>query len=285
MAMVKPPKENFNCYLPLQEESGSRVDLINGYTFLDFNTVTYGAGHVQANAAYFNFNNDEDLYCADAAWQGGGANDFSYGGWVKWKSDGGNSRGCAWGKGIRYQVSNVAVYASLDERFFAQLGAVSGWNTNNTSRIFSGSSVVQVDTWYYIIHMIDNWTAHHLYVFDTAGASVYSASKSVHYGNNDSALPLVLGCCGDGQDGAYAGDDVAGYFHGYQEQFFIYAGLLSADEREYMVNGGAGRTWASWAASTSVAMGLGKNFIKRASGILEPKREVLKPNREILVPA
>ena len=269
MAQVKPNPNNFVWWWPLQEASGSRYDKIGTYEMTDNNTVTQAAGHVETYAAQFVRANDEFLSIADAAW-----NTF------------GNESICmwAWNRPASFDNPNTVFskYNDSNDREYAgyyqsndrpTVGIARGGHVWETE-VQSAAGVHPVDTWYLLYYEYDA-VADLLKVqsYDTAGALVAgnTGANATGFGTSVDAVTLQIGANEPGGAGS------ANYFGGRIEQFACYQGLLTADELLWVINGGAGRSYADLIGGQQPTWWLFNNWEKEAARLFERNRKLKQP--------
>lgn len=239
MAGTRPNADNFICYFPLQEASGSRYDEVASYEATDNNTVGQGAGHVGNYAADFVRANNEYLSIADAAWNTFGNESLTMGLWFNPDEISGSDRQSLL---CKYNEPNDHEYGMyLESGGRGKSGIARGGHSWETI-LQSASGQLSTGNWYWFhwwYNADTNVLGHEVY--NTSGTELLSATggNSTGMGTSVDVLSLRIGANEPGGSGG------SHYWDGKIEQAFLYAGTFSADHLTWMLNGGAGRKWSS----------------------------------------
>lgn len=234
MAMTNPGLTNLTAWWKMDETSGNRADShTNGLTLTDVNTVGYGSGSFakKTNSAYFQSTNSEYLYSADNANLRRGTSSMFFGFWVYFTSliD------------YRMLINKFAQTGSLFEYSayfdFPSSKIVMSFfdNTTASSSVFSASTVT-ISTWYYVCAWYD-------------GTKSYMQINNGTVSNGTTQALGTSGTTAQFQLGARTEVSSSYKLDGYIDEFCIYKRVLTADEREWLYNAGAGRTYSELTSS------------------------------------
>lgn len=233
---VRPPTEQpdytkFLRWFPMQEESGNIVDEIIAAEGVDTNTVGYSTGHIGSNARqftradgdYFAIPNPGDLTVYQT--------DMTIGFWLRPEG--------YWTSGAyQYYIINGNTGAASWDWFF-RLGYDGTYrfraNINGVMNVYQ-DSLMSGNNWYFVLISFDYGTGGTWQVWNTSGTKIKEASSS------DSSAGSNTG------NGWYIGRDTANATgtECSMEQLFFYDGILTDDEKSWLVNGGDGREWTDF---------------------------------------
>jgi hypothetical protein len=219
----------------LNEESGTRYDAHGTNDLADNNTVLYGTG-IQGNAADFEFTNSEFLSIADNASLSGGDIPLTIGGFFKMESfpvAGATLMG-KWGLGNQREY--LLFYRQATTRFEMTL---SPDGTNETQEPADNLGAPALATWYFVLgwHDPDANTINIQVNNGTVDSAAYTT------GIFDGTAPFDLG-----RNEAGGGF----YWDGLIDEAFVYKKVLTANERTWLYNSGAGRTYTDLYEAASV---------------------------------
>ena len=226
---TNPGKTNLIAWWALDEESGNRADShTNALTLTDNNTVLYTAG-VVSNAALFAVANSEYLSHADDLLLRTGNIDFTLGCWVKLTTKPTQRFISKYQPTLNKREYTVAYYSVLD-KFFFQTARDGGVSVDTVWADTLGSP--STGTFYFVI-------AEHDSVNDLL-------TIQVNNGTIDSAAGYVAGVWtgGDGLFTLSGNSNGIETMDGALDEAFFYKRLLTAEEKTWFYNGGAGRTYA-----------------------------------------
>lgn len=219
--------DNLEAFWELEEASGTRVDSAGANDLTDNNTVTQAAGKV-GFAAQFTAANSESLTIADNASLSTGDIDFTLAGWIfqdtKTVYHGLAGKWTAAGNQREYLFD----YDTASDRFRGVISA-----DGITAVVVSANNLGSVSnaTWYFIIFE-HNATANTISIAVNNGI----ADSTAHTGgalNGTSAFRL-------------GARDIAGTFHdGRIDQVGFWKRLLTAEEKIFLFNNGAGQSFAA----------------------------------------
>lgn len=236
MTMVSPGVANLVSWWPLNEQSGNRADAHGASTLTDNNTVLYAAGLV-GNAADFERDNTESLsHADDAALSLVGS--LTIAGWIKIESMPTLRCGIAHkftditstnGYGLSLEVSGGSTYLHM------HIGG-SGTYTNLVN-----STALSTGTWYFVYGQWDD-SVDTLYAGIDAGAVQRQGGGVATLADNGNAF--ALGAVLAGGQG----------YDGLMDEMCLFSSVLSADNIEWLRNGGSGRAYSELAASKVAAM-------------------------------
>lgn len=233
---------NLVAYWSLGEASGTRNDSHGANHLTDTNTVTQAVGK-QGNAAQFTAANSEQLSVVDnaalsvAAGQSLTVAGWSYGDTIpanatmaaKWNSGGTNSE---------YMLTFGQLTANRFE-FIVRNAA----DTATASVPANALGAPVVATWYFIVCWYDD--AAQTINIQVNGGTVDSAAHAT--GVRDGTESFRLGAISS-----------SGYWNGREDEVGVWKRVLTAAERTYLYNGGAGRSFAevqAYGASPSSSAG------------------------------
>ncbi len=231
MAEVNPGVTNLESWWTLNEESGQRNDSRGSNHLADINTVLFGAGKIGNAADFDNPGNNERLRVADNPSLSFADEGFTLGTWVKLES-------------------KTAAMRIMDKWEDGKKEYILRWNPNRFGFIISSNGVAAQEiialsagtpdtgTWYFLMCWHDP-VANRIYIQVDNGVI-----DSVGYsdGCNDNTSGFTLG-------GAWN----AGQLNGMLDESFIYRRVLDADNREFLYNSGAGRTYSNIALTPVVS--------------------------------
>ena len=223
---IAPMLVDLMAFWELEEASGTRNDSHGANHLTDNNTVTSAAGKV-GTCADFEKDNTEYLSIADNAALSAGDIDLTICAWVSLetiianplyivskRTDGGDDEYRLWAQGL------------LTEYFFR----FSVWNGGSTTTIDNLTFAV-VGAWYFVVAWHD--------------ATANTLNSQVNNSTIDSVACTTGIYAGPGEFriGAQAAASPFS-FDGLIDQVGIWKRVLTADERTYLYNGGAGRAYA-----------------------------------------
>lgn len=251
----------------MDEESGVRSDLSgNGNHLSDANTVTYRSG-VVGIAASFNDAASEALYKLDTADLSFGDEDFTFAGWF-WLDDRDSSHHlfAKWDSGNNdreYQAgfAGTRLFFGISSNGISQTGYVAAGNFG----------LPPIGAWMYVV-------CYHDAVNNLVGIQVDNgvANTAATDGNgcNDNIARFCLGARFDG--GSYRDEHDGGI-----DETGIWGRLLSAGEKTWLYNGGAGRAYGDWDVSFVAGRDSGGGFVfsKLQNFYDELKRGLIPPDR------
>lgn len=222
--------DNLKAYWSLEETSGTRADAHGSNDLTDVNTVTSTTG-IQGTAASFDSANTESLEVSDPVdLRLGSDTSFTMAGWLRVPSAANTP---VWAKASPFGGNQIEYLLRYDAdnlrfRFFLQDGAVA----HNHSVSLSSA------TWYFVIMWHDA-------AADTINVQVNNgtASSTSHTGGTTyySGSLFALGRQA-GSGGTFTGDlDEVGFWDR----------ALTSDERTWLYNSGAGRSYADIVAEGS----------------------------------
>lgn len=208
-------------YWPLDEASGTRAAANTSYDLTDNNTVTSAAAGPYNSSADFEANNSEYLSATNIGSVAAGA--YSVCAWLRAESLAGAQ--ATWGQGfIKNRSGETAGYfmASVN-----QSGAVQYYDFGRTRRD-SSTGVITVGNDHFVVFGYDGSTQK-IYV---DGVDVTSGTGALSNGWTPSELAIGRLFNGAGY-----------YWDGLIWGVGIWSKMLSADERIFLYNGGAGRKY------------------------------------------
>lgn len=213
-------------YWELDEESGTRYDAHGSNDLTDNNTVGYASG-VVGNAALFTAANSEHLSIANNPTLQVGDIDFTLCAWV-WISDTGTARDI-----ISQREGSIEYYIRTETdnriRFYIRYGD----NSNSTS-IYTAA--ISQSAWHYFVAWHDS-------VNDTVNIQLDNSAPvtSAHsYGVNSGINSFRI---------AYPVSNA--YWDGLIDQVGFWKRVLATDERTWLYNSGAGRSYAELVAAAA----------------------------------
>lgn len=229
---TNPGTTNLVAWYALSETSGSRADSHSGgLTLTDNNTVGYETG-IKGNAANFVSLNSEYLSSASTQFQSTG--DLTIGAWIKFYSLGVTQSIVAKdnisGLGREYHliINSANTFAF---RTYSNAG------DDNNNVVFLSPSL-STATWYFLLAW-RNSSNGNIYISlnnGTAASAAYTLS-------NSNTTPLTIG--------AVASSSL--FFNGAIDETFVYKRVLTDDERAWLYNSGAGRTYCEVAENCATA--------------------------------
>lgn len=217
-APTNPGTTSLVSWWALDETSGTRADAHGSNTLSDNNTVGYDSGQ-QGNAASFVASNSEYLSRTDNASLSIGDRAYTWGTWFYVNS----SANVTMYMYTKFDTNNeytAVITGSGASRSIYVIASSDGINWTNTSA-FS----ISADAWHYFMA----W---------------YDPDNDKLYLSIDNATPVSVTLSGGIYDGASLFmSNNPGSFDGRMDEMFVYTKLLSADEREWLYNSGAGRRY------------------------------------------
>lgn len=211
-------------YWKLDEASGNRADSVGANTLTDNNTVTSTTGKV-GSAADFEVDNSESLSISDNAVLSMGNIDFTLAGWVMLDTKTAIRAVIAKYTTVGNQREYMVRYESATDRFVFR---VSADGVNNTAVSADNLGSPSTDAWYFIV-------AWHDAAADTINIQVNNGAA-----NSTAHATGVL----DGTSVFYLGSrEGTDFFDGLIDETGLWKRALTAAERAYLYNGGAGRTY------------------------------------------
>jgi len=226
--MNKPDRSLFRGYWNLDEASGNAIDsTANG------NTLTETSGTIESaeggrdfeagDTEYFTKADNADLSFADEV--------FTIGCWVKLESKTGDRNLITkYNYGADKREYGLQ-YDTDTDRFRIRISPT-GTNTNIADLYAGSEGAVSTGTKYFVLTWHDP-VANKVYIQIDNG-TVDDVSHT--YGCSDNDSPFILGA--DWNDGT-----PNGLMDGIMWSAFVYAGVMTADERTWMYNGGTPRKW------------------------------------------
>ncbi len=224
---------------PLDETSGNAIELVNGYTGIDSNTVGSGTGLLHALARDFERDNSESFSVADNANLSLGDTDWSIAVWVKLESL------------VTYQIAGKAVATGPEwviayaaggtNRFTFRVWPADG-GTGETIVTdgggFGAGNAPSTGSWYLIVVWHD---ATNNQIGIATSANSLTAYTVAHTGGMwDSTGSTYIG-----QNGPF----FAQYYDGLMNEMVILKNyILSGTEITELYNSGTGVPFASWAS-------------------------------------
>jgi len=224
---TNPGTTNLISWWALNEASGTRNDSHSTNHLTDNNTVTSSAG-VQSNAANFVSANSEYLSRADNTALSVGDIGFTFCGWFYLSSKTGNPTAISKGS------SEYAIrYATTPDRF--QFSIYDGSTSNAVNANALGSP--GTSTWYFVCawHDADNNTINIQVNAGTTNSTAHSTGVA-----DGAAVFTISSLIGTSQ-----------YWAGLIDEVAFYKRVLTDDERSWLYNSGAGRTYADLTAATA----------------------------------
>ncbi len=231
---TNPGTTNLISWWALDEQSGARNDSHGTNHLTDNNTVGYTTG-IKSNAAQFVSANSEYLSRADNAALSTGDINFEFGAWVYLSTKTATQRFISKWVGSAASLEYLLVYDQPTDRFifYVYSGSTAGTATAST---FGSPSI---STWYYI-------SAYHDATNNYVGISVDDGtvnSSSYSLGVQDTGSAFILGALSDGS---------GGFVNGAIDEVYMYKRVLTADERTWLYNSGAGRAYCEVASNCPV---------------------------------
>lgn len=206
--------DSLAAYFKLDEASGNRVDVVNGITLTDNNTVTSNPGKI-ATAAQFTAANSEYLSVTDSATMSSGDIDFTWAGWFYLDS-----------LGAQRSVFGKSDNATVDEyRLLILATNVPTWYVNNTGVQASTFGACSASTWYFFVGQYDA-TNNLVKVSINNGAFNTTALAA----GADTAHPFNIG----------ANNGASPFMNGRVDELGFWKRLLTADEITRLYNDGDG---------------------------------------------
>jgi hypothetical protein len=231
--MAAPDISDLISWWKLDETSGTRYDSHGSLHLSDNNTVGYGTGK-QGNAADFEASNQETLY------RSLGSSELSFGDegvtwayWVKHESDGNTvaQQHISIRDTAGSQYSEIRLRWGEANNTFDLLLA----NSLNWNRVVTWSGTPSTGTWYFILAWHDPVAnTMNLQVNDGAVNS-FSDSYGLWDGGGVSTREIRIGRLVN-----YTTDQ---YMDGLIDEVCVWNAVLSSDERSWLYNSGAGRTY------------------------------------------
>jgi len=210
-------------YLPLDEASGNRADIIGGSTWLDVNTVTSGPGPL-TTAARLTAANSERLYkVSTPALTMTPGGDFTLAGWCYFNGID-TQQGILSKRGGTLDEYDLKL-ASTGALQWTLPGQVTGTTTAATA-----AARAAANAWHWLCAWWDA-SARILYL-QVDDDDPVSAAATFTGEPTASDSPVALG--------SYA---AANYLDGKLAQWGIWKRVLCEAERQYLYNGGVGVTW------------------------------------------
>lgn len=233
---TNPGRTNLNAWWAFDETSGNRADSHGSATLTDNNTVGYAAGKkgnasamVSGSAEAFTRNDDAGLDLTG---------DWSMAGWIY--SDYIDST-------TRRVLTKYRASPNTDREFLIQISNVDNkigfyvYKSDGTGvSARATSDTLSASTWYHISVWCDH-TNDVIGIAVNAGTPVTTAWTGTV---NAGTTTLMFG--------NYSGAS-SGYWDGRHDEWCFYNRVLTSDERDWLYNGGTGRTYAETAAVSPVA--------------------------------
>ncbi len=239
MASSNPGKLSLEAWWSLDEESGTRVDSHGANDLADNATVLYAAGKV-GNAADFELSNSEYLDIADNASLSFGDEALTVGCWVYMET----SAAVQTFMGKWDNTANTREYRLRYDNGTDRFAfGVSTDGTNSVQEDADELGAPADATWYFII----GW---HDPVADTKNIQVNNGTvDSAAYANgaNDNATGFLIGAQENGGGHSGHADTLI-------DEAFVWRRVLTANEREWLYNGGLGRRYSELNLGHGVAM-------------------------------
>jgi len=230
MAMKIPDRSKFWLWWTFQD-TDPFTDKVQGKELSGSATGQTVSGHVNKWALEVDQSNSEEVTAADASWNSFGDEEITMGGWFYFNSIDNN----------KWLLMGKRDGTDPTEEYWIEKDDAEriGFQVGDTNLAFVGQDSVSAGNWYYI----EGW---HDPSGNQIGVELYNTSGNLIA--NDT----------DGHSGGFPSTDVATFAIGsqdletggrnwnadiYAEQIFVYKGLFTSGEREWMVNGGAGRNY------------------------------------------
>lgn len=231
---TNPGTTNLISWWTLDETSGTRNDShTNSYHLTDNNTVSYGTGKI-SNSASFIRSNTEYLSVGSNSNLNNSGN-FSIGGWfyIENLSSGGPfyivNKNEASGSTSEYVFYVTNYNGTLGLAYFRLFDSAGGSNTSDCGE------VVTLQTWMHFTVWKDNSVGTYGTIYcqinnsGTIGSIALTAARE-----NSGSAPFKLG----------AGNTSQNFFlDGRLDEIYFYKRVLTADERTWLYNSGAGRSY------------------------------------------
>lgn len=228
--------DNLISFWELEEASGTRVDAHGTYDLTDNNTVLQGSGKV-GNCADFELDNSESLSVADNADLSGGDLDFTFCAWVNAESLGAFATIAAKHNGLTTVGSEWGLFFNNSGAGSFRLSLYQGVATT-LSVTASTLGIPVTATWYFLVCGYDA-TNDLGFIQGNNGAADTGAFAG---GINDTATAFRLG----------AVDTATLCWDGLIDQAGYWKRVLTADERTFLYNAGAGRAYSELASGSVV---------------------------------
>lgn len=226
--MSNPGTHGLVSWWRLEESSGARADAHGGQTLTDNNTVASASGK-QGQAADLEASNSEYLSRADSAALSLGDVDATLGLWARLESKGTLRALLSKFEPSGDQREYRILYENTTDRFYWNVSS-DGTSGGETMLAANALGSPATATWYFIVVWHDA-AANEIGIQVNNGAGDTAAHSG---GVHDGTAALRLGAIGG----------PAQYMDGLLDEAFLYKRLLSADERAWLYNGGAGRAYA-----------------------------------------
>lgn len=216
----------------MDEESGNRIDSINGHTLTDNNTVGFGVGKF-GNAGDFELSNGEYLSASHNLDFSPGNNDFTIRAWVKLESKPlfANLTIINKGKGVSHEYS-------LEHNYNLNKIRALFYNNSGTPLAVANSTTTSTNTWY-LIHAWHDSLNNEIGLSVNAGTPVTTAFDSG--GVRVASDAIAIGAENDGTD----------EWDGLIDDVVILSGrVMTSDERTEDYNNGDGVSFANWSGGS-----------------------------------
>lgn len=223
MPATNPGTTGLISWWSLDETSGNRADSHGSNTLTDNNTVLSAAGK-QGNAADFERDNTEYLSIVDNAGLSTGDIDFTVGGWVKNESLTNTNTVIAKRDDSDYEYSLGTSNTGPNHQFFFQINA--------PVTVYEGNAI-STGVWYFVVAWHDA-TNDLIYIQVNNGTAASQATGGS--APSDTTAPFIIG-----------NNNVSATprpHDGLIDELFFYKRILTADERTWLYNAGAGRAYS-----------------------------------------
>jgi len=230
MAAVKPKAGKFLRWFPMQESSGNIVDVIGGDEGVETSaTIGQGTGHVGANARDFERDDTGWFVIPDAAELRWYQSDLTLGYWFRAESFPTSGP-------YGYQVIKGDTSAGFGA--FVRLEYGTGYKMRASIQLrlvkFTNTASISSAAWFFVMLSMDYDVGNTIEVYNASGTLVWNGTNTDTDDSDNNSGDLNIG-------GDPAGP---GCYDGLMEQFFVYDGVFTTDEKTFMVNGGAGVQWS-----------------------------------------
>ena len=236
-------------WLGLNETSGNFHDWVDTSRSFTRSNVAQIAGLSSKWGGDLEQGTPSKIYIADAPWNTFGDESITMGAWLKpetfnaqWDSGGFNyelSAIIAKAESLNDHEYLLGFDASRRPVFYMSDGASHVWDDTATGALASISNGNKA-----LILGGYNASANEVFVkiYNDSGTLVTSdtTAASPGFGTSSDSVPLWIG----GQQETAAAGDGTHYWDGIIDEPFMYSGIFSTDEEEWMVNGGNGRQYS-----------------------------------------
>lgn len=244
---TQPTTTNLISWWALEETSGTRVDSHGSNDLTDVNTVGSAAGKV-STAASLTRANQERLTHADNSDLSVGSVDFTLGAWVNATSFSGSSFSAI----VTKWPSSYTEYA-----LYVNTSSVIVFRPGSLGVSDLTGDTLSTSTWYFVVAWYDT-SAELAYLQVNNGVPVSASTTSKN--PVDSTGVFAIGAFDASPNDAW---------NGLIDEAFFFKRVLTADERTWLYNSGAGRAYAdlSSGASVKTVSGLALASVKTVNGL------------------